>query len=242
MPKAQIQAKDATREHRPSRPVGIRLLHVVDAYLRKKQRGKGDLSKLIMEALSRIDLRLVPLITIHGRRQPTVAKVTQIVMPQDIRELIERWSENRRCSMNELLNSALVASLPKTRSERDTSSGSSTQATMINQMGTAQREAFFAKLLSFTGNDATPSLRSREGSHYEYDSEAEGTVEITEDGRRFLVESAGGGELVRVRAVGQSPFLEVSPAPSSATEEHLTRRKAAWSKWPYWKRLVNPEK
>src|SRR5213076_2319204 len=90
----------------------------------------------------RTDLRLVPLITIHGRRQPTVAKVTQIVMPQDIRELIERWSENRRCSMNELLNSALVASLPKTRSERDTSSGSSTQATMINQMGTAQREAF----------------------------------------------------------------------------------------------------
>ena len=50
---------------------------------------------------------------------------------------------------------------------------------MINQMGTAQREAFFAKLLSFTGNDATPSLRSREGSHYEYDSEAAGTVEIT---------------------------------------------------------------
>src|SRR5205823_4887785 len=39
MPKAQTQAKEATPEHRPSRPVGIRLLHVVDAYLRKKQRG-----------------------------------------------------------------------------------------------------------------------------------------------------------------------------------------------------------
>ena len=113
MPKAQTQAKEAKPEHRPSRPVGIHLLHVVDAYLRKKQRGKGDLSKLIMEAVSRTDLRLVPLITIHGRRQPTVAKVTQIVMPQDTRELIERWSENRRCSMNELLNRALVASLPK---------------------------------------------------------------------------------------------------------------------------------
>ncbi|PYV76747.1 MAG: hypothetical protein DMG97_03340 [Acidobacteria bacterium] len=61
MPKAQIQAKDATAEHRPSRPVGVRLLHTVNAYLRKKQRGKGDLSKLIMEAVSRTDLRLVPL-------------------------------------------------------------------------------------------------------------------------------------------------------------------------------------
>src|SRR5216683_1161615 len=113
MPKAQKQAKDAMPEHRPSRPVGVRLLHTVNAYLRKKQRGKGDMSKLIYEALTRIDLSSVPLITIHGRRQPTVAKVTQIVMPNEIRQLIEHWSEDRRCSMNELLNSALVADCRK---------------------------------------------------------------------------------------------------------------------------------
>jgi len=189
MPKAQTQAKDAMHERRPSRPVGIRLLHVVDAYLRKKQRGKGDLSKLIMQAVSRTDLRLVPLITIHGRREPTVAKVTQIVMPNEIRQLIEHWSENRRCSMNELLNSALVANLPKTRSERDTNSVPSTHATELGQMTTATREAFFAKLLSLTGNDTTPSLRSREGSYYDYDSKTGGTAEITQDGRRFLVKS-----------------------------------------------------
>jgi len=44
MPKAQIQAKDATDEPRTSRPVGVRLLHTVNAYLRKEQRGKGELS------------------------------------------------------------------------------------------------------------------------------------------------------------------------------------------------------
>ena len=77
---------------------------------------------------------------------------------------------------------------------------------MINQMGTAQREAFFAKLLSFTGNDATPSLRSREGSHYEYDSEAEGTVGITEDGRRFLVESAGVRRIANAYCTGVRIF------------------------------------
>src|SRR6266705_6233471 len=104
---------------RPSRVVGVRHLHVVDAYLRKKQRGKGDISKLIYEALTMIDLSSVPLITIHGKRQPTVAKVTQIVMPEEIRQLIEHWSENRRCSMNELLNSALVASVPNPRRDRD---------------------------------------------------------------------------------------------------------------------------
>ena len=148
MPKAQTQAKDAMPKHLPRRPVGVRLLHTVNAYLRKKQRGKGDMSKLIYEALTRIDLSSVPLITIHGRREPTVAKVTQIVMPNEIRRLIEHWSENRRCSMNELLNSALVANLPKTRSEHDSRSVPSTRATDLGQMTTATREAFFAKLLS----------------------------------------------------------------------------------------------
>ncbi len=195
---------------RPSRPVGIRLLHTVDAYLRKKQRGKGDMSKLIYEALTRIDLSSVPLITIHGRRQPTVAKVTQIVLPNEIRQLIEHWSENRRCSMNELLNSALVADFPKTRSGRDTRSVPSTYATEVGQMTAAEREAFFAKLLSLMGSDPTPSLRSREGSYYEYDSKTGGTVEITQDGRRFLVKSTAGGELIRLREVGKSPFLEMS--------------------------------
>jgi hypothetical protein len=209
MPKAQTEARDAMPKHLPRRPVGIRLLHTVDAYLRKKQRGKGDLSKLIMEAVSRTDLRLVPLITIHGRRQPTVAKVTQIVMPNEIRQLIEHWSANRRCSMNELLNSALVANLPKGRSERDTDAVRSTYAE-LGQMTAAQREAFFEKVLSLTGNDETPTLRSQEGSYYEYDSKTGGTVEITQDGRRFLVKAVGGGELIRLREVGESPFLELS--------------------------------
>jgi hypothetical protein len=209
MPKAQTEAKDAMPEHRPSKPVGVRLLYTVDAYLRKKQRGKGDMSKLIYEALTRIDLSSVPLITIHGRRQPTVAKVTQIVMPNEIRRLIEHWSENRRCSMNELLNSALVANLPKRRSERDNDTVRSTYAE-LDQMTAAEREAFFEKVLSLAGNDATPTLRSQEGSYYEYDSKADRTVEITHDGRRFLVKSVGGGELIRLREVGESPFLELS--------------------------------
>ena len=184
--------------------------HTWRAPIWTKQRGKGDLSKLIMEAVSRTDLRLVPLITIHGRREPTVAKVTQIVMPNEIRRLIEHWSENRRCSMNELLNSALVANLPKTRSEHDTRSAPSNRATELGQMTAAQREAFFAKLLSLTGSGAMPSLRSREGSYCEYDSEVGGTVEITQDRRRFLVKSTAGGELIRLREVGKSPFLELS--------------------------------
>ena len=79
---------------------------------------------------------------------------------------------------------------------------------VLNEMNAAQRDLFFARLLSLTGSDATPSLRSREGSYYEYDSEVAGTVEITQDGRRFLVESLGGGELVRVREIKNPLSLE----------------------------------
>src|SRR6266567_1330716 len=190
-----------------SRAVGVRLLHTVDAYLRKKQRGKGDLSKLIIEALSRTDLRLVPLITIHGRRQPTVAKVTQIVMPNEIRQLIEHWSENRRCSMNELLNSALVVSLLK-RSEKTGERSRRGQTPTFDTMTAKEREGFFARLLALTGQEPGPDPRSREGNYYEWDPKLEATVEVAGDGRRYLMERVGLGEMVRARELKGSAFVE----------------------------------
>ena len=36
--------------------VGARLLHVVDSHLRRKQRGRGDMSALIYQALREVDL------------------------------------------------------------------------------------------------------------------------------------------------------------------------------------------
>src|SRR6266700_3699935 len=167
MLKSPSKIRGCNAKPRPSRPVGVRLLHTVDAYLRKKQRGKGDMSKLIMEAVSRTDLRLVPLITIHGRRQPTVAKVTQIVMPNDIRQLIEHWSENRRCSMNELLNSALVVSLLKPRPEKSRERSRQEQTPTFDSMTAKEREGFFARLLALTIQEAGPDPRSREGNGIE---------------------------------------------------------------------------
>src|SRR6266513_1679466 len=192
---------------RSSRAVGVRLLHAVDVYLRKKQRGKGDMSKLIMEALRRTDLSSVPLITIHGRRQPTVAKVTQIVMPQEIRQLIEHWSENRRCSMNELLNSALVGSLLK-RSEKTGERTRRGQTPTFDTMIAKEREGFFARLLALTGQEPGPDPRSREGIYYEWDPRLDATVEVAGDGRRYLMERVGPGEMVRARELKGSAFVE----------------------------------
>src|SRR5206468_6679821 len=98
--------------------VGARLLHVVDNYLRRKQRGRGDMSALIYQALREVDLGAVQLITIQGQRRQVTARPTKIVLPADVRDQLERWSEARACSMNELLNSALVVSLLKSRPEK----------------------------------------------------------------------------------------------------------------------------
>ncbi len=98
--------------------VGARLLHVVDNYLRRKQRGRGDMSSLIYEALREVDLGSVQLITIQGQRKQVTARPTKIVLPTDVRDQLDRWSETRACSMNELLNSALVASLVKSKTEK----------------------------------------------------------------------------------------------------------------------------
>jgi hypothetical protein len=161
-----------------------------------------------MEALSRTDLRVVPLITIHGRRQPTVAKVTQIVMPNEIRQLIEHWSENRRCSMNELLNSALVGSLFKPRAEKSGGRSRRGQTPIFDAMTAQEREGFFAHLLALTGQEPRPDPRSREGNYYEWDPELDATVEVAGDGRRYFMERVGPGEMVRARELRGSAFVE----------------------------------
>ena len=55
---------------------GARLLHVVDNYLRRKQRGRGDMSALIYQALREVDLGSVQLITIQGQRRQVTARPT----------------------------------------------------------------------------------------------------------------------------------------------------------------------
>ena len=188
--------------------VGARLLHVVDNYLRRKQRGRGDMSSLIYEALREVDLGSVQLITIQGQRKQVTARPTKIVLPADVRDQLDRWSETRACSMNELLNSALVSSLLKSRSERSGERPRRGHTTMLNTMTPKEREEFFARLLSLTGLEPGPDPRSSEGNYYEWDPRLEATVEVAANGRRYLMERVGPGEMVRSCELTGSAFIE----------------------------------
>ncbi len=194
--------------------VGARLLHVVDNYLRRKQRGRGDMSALIYQALREVDLGSVQLITIQGQRHQVTARPTKIVLPTDVRDQLERWSEARACSMNELLNSALVVSLLK-RSEKTGERSRRGQTPTFDTMTAQEREGFFAGLLALTGQEPGPDPRSREGNYYEWNRKLDATVEVAGDGRRYLMERVGPGEMVRARELKGSAFVE-RPTPGPA--------------------------
>ena len=173
----------------------------------QKQRGRGDMSRLIQEAVEAVDLSSVELIRIHGKRETPTARATQVVIPGEMRRDLERWSEKRDCTMNELLNSALVAALLRGRNDRN-GIGSGTSMEARRKMTASEREEFFRNLTALTGIEPGPDPRTREGRYYEFDPDLKATIEVTKQGRRFLVKAIAGGELVRVREVGQVPYLE----------------------------------
>ena len=189
-----------TNRRSSQKAVGVRLLYAVDNYLRKKQRRKGDLSRLIYEAIAAVDLAEVPITLFHGKREKVTAKVTQVVMPQDMCDEIEKWAAARRCSMNELLNSALSAGLPLTRSSALGGRAGRKSSKVWGGLSSQARKKFLDEILALNGREAGPDLKSDAGSFYKFEPKLRGTVEVSSDGKRYLVGCVGGGgDLVRLR-------------------------------------------
>ena len=192
-----------TKLRSSQKAIGVRLLHAVDNYLRKKQRRKGDLSRLIYEAIEAVDLADVPLTLFHGKRERVTAKVTQVVMPLGTCDEIEKWAAVRRCSMNELLNSALSAGLPLTRSSAPGSGAGRKSSKVWDGLSSQARKKFCDEILALNGSEAGPGPRSAAGSFYQFEPKLSGTVEVSSDGTRYLVGCIGGnGDLVRLRKAG----------------------------------------
>ena len=110
--------------------------------------------------------------------------------------------------MNELLNSALVGSLLKSRPEKNGKRTRPGQTPTFDTMTAKEREGFFARLLALAGQEPGPDPRSREGNYYEWDPKLEATVEVAVDGRRYLMERVAPGEMVRARELKGSAFVE----------------------------------
>jgi hypothetical protein len=75
-------------------------------------------------------------------------------------------------------------------------------------MSAREREQWWQSILSLTGLEPGPHSPSKEGGVYEWDKQLKAVVEtVPGTGKRYVVSSRA-GQLVRVREIGESLFIE----------------------------------
>jgi hypothetical protein len=167
----------------------VRLLIALDKLLRKKRRYQGDLSASINDALLAVNLNTVKLVGLQGKKKQT-ARETQVVLLRRLITRLHRIAKTRACSINQLVNSGLMAHYSKQGHGR--LGGSSrptrrlTKAT-YDKMSAAERLQLFKVLGALTGLQEGPKGKFSDGTSFEYDRALGKTVEVTPTGKRFPV-------------------------------------------------------
>jgi hypothetical protein len=172
----------------------VRLLIGLDKLLRAKRRYQGDLSASINDALLAVNLNTVNLVTLQGKKKQT-ARETQVVLLRRLIRTIKRIADGRGCSINQLVNSGLLAYYSKGRKGK--LQGSSRAArragrAAYDRMSTAERRRLMGVLGSLTGLQKGPQEGFPDGTHYEFDPDLKTTVEVTPSGELFPVALAAG--------------------------------------------------
>src|SRR5690242_14817642 len=172
----------------------VRLLIGLDKLLRKKRRYQGDLSASINDALLAVNLNTVKLVTLQGKKKQT-ARETQVVILRRLIRRIQRIADVRGCSMNQLVNSGLLAYYSKGRKGKlDGSSRAARGRSMAayDKMSSEERQQLMQVLGSLTGLQEGPKEGFPDGTRYEYDPDLKTTVEVTPMGERFPVALVAG--------------------------------------------------
>src|SRR6202790_1122012 len=168
----------------------VRLLSALDKLLRDKPRYMGELSTSINDALLAVDLNTVGLVTLQSRQKQT-GRETQVVILRRLRKRIHQVAKKRNCSMNQLVNSALLAYYSKTGAGRlkKTLKARGASLRSYDTMSEAERRELHQMLSELSAMQSVP-LEAEEpnGSYYEYDRNLKATVKVTPDGERTPVE------------------------------------------------------
>ena len=172
----------------------VRLLTGLDKLLRAKRRYQGDLSASINDALLAVNLNTLKLVTLQGKKKQTASE-TQVVILRRLIRRFHRVAKARNCSINQLVNSGLMAYYSKQvhgklgGSSRPTRR--STKAT-YDKMNSTERQQLFEVLGTLAGLEEGPTGMFADGTCYEYDRALGRTVEATPTGERFPVRLVAG--------------------------------------------------
>jgi hypothetical protein len=168
----------------------VRLLSSLDKLLRDKPRYMGELSTSINDALLAVDLNTVELVNLQSRQKQT-GNETQVVILRRLRKRIHQIAKKRNCSMNQLVNSALLAFYSKGgegKLKRPTK-GRGSSMHSYDAMSESERRELHQLLGGLSAMQSVP-LEAEEpnGTYYEYDRNLKATVKVTSDGQRTPVE------------------------------------------------------
>ncbi len=181
------------------RPVGfdvfnVRLLIALDKLLRKKRRYQGDLSASINDALLAVNLNTVKVVTLQGKKKQT-ARETQVVILRRLIRTIQRIANSRGCSMNQLVNSGLLAYYSKKRTGKLGTPARPTRQSAkatYDKMNPEERLQLMEAIASLTGLQEGPKDVFPDGTHYEYHPDLKRTVEVDPSGEQFPVSVVAG--------------------------------------------------
>ena len=168
----------------------VRLLSALDKLLRDKPRYMGELSTSINDALLAVDLNTVALVTLQSRQKQT-GRETQVVILRRLRKRIHDVAKKRNCSMNQLVNSALLAYYSKAGESKfkKTPKGGGASLRSYDTMSESERRELHRMLAGLSAIQSVPlEAEDPNGTYYEYDRNLKVTVKVTSDGERTSVE------------------------------------------------------
>src|ERR1700690_2588887 len=167
----------------------VRLLSSLEKLLRDKPRYMGELSTSINDALLAVDLNTVELVNLQSRQKQT-GRETQVVILQRLRKRIHQVAQKRNCSMNQLVNSALLAYYSKTgevKLKRPTK-GQGVAMRTYDTMSDLERRELNQMLSGLSAlQPVSADVEEPNGTYYEYDRNLKATVKVTPDGERTPV-------------------------------------------------------
>src|SRR5438093_11080804 len=158
----------------------VRLLIGLDKLLRAKRRYQGDLSASINDALLAVNLNTIKLVTLQGKKKKA-ARETQVVLLRRLIRRIKRIADARGCSINQLVNSGLMAHYSKQRTGKLGSPSRPTRQSAkatYDKMSPEERQQLMEAIGSLAGSQQGPRDAFPDGTHYEYDPNLKKTVEI----------------------------------------------------------------
>jgi hypothetical protein len=168
----------------------VRLLSALDKLLRDKPRYLGELSTSINDALLAVDLNTVELVNLQSRQKQT-GRETQVVILNRLRKRIHGIAKKRNCSMNQLVNSALLVYYSKSREGKLKKPPKARGASLrsYDKMSESERRELHQLLGGLSVMQFVPlEAEEPDGTYYEYDRNLKATVKVTSDGERTPVE------------------------------------------------------